>query len=119
MAGEFGNPQRPCADIERSKALLDTISRSARENAERGTADATEVEVGITDLRREVAQNLGMVCGQICGSQNRCMLESFGADDPLLKKASLSPPEQQELGAKRQYDELRALAEMSMGIFLG
>lgn len=119
MALEFGNPRQPCVDIERSKQLLDTISREARANAQRGIADPTEVEAGITELRDDVARNLGMACGQICGSQNRCMLQSFGADDPILNKTKLSLDEKKELRAKRQYDELRVLAEMSVGIFLG
>ncbi len=119
MPAEFGNPAHPCVDIEKSKALLDTISKSARENAALGTANPDEVEAGLTALRNDVVQNLGMVCSQICGPQNRCMMESFGSSDPLLKKATLNPDEQKELAAKRQYDELKALAEMSMGIFLG
>lgn len=119
MATEYGNPQQPCAGVENARALLDTISREARYNAEEGFADATQVEAGLAELRTDTVQRLGMACGQICGRQERCLLESFSVDDPLLKKAVVSPLEEKELAAKTQYEELKMLAKMGLELYLG
>lgn len=121
MPRQFGNPKQPCAGIERSRALINTISRDVRERVEQGEANAAAAETGLRDLRTEVAQTLGQACGELCGSQKRCMLESFGPGDPLLRKpvTELSDDDRKELDAKLMYDELKVLGEMSTGVFLG
>lgn len=100
MPEHLGDPAHPCANIARSKALIDTIAREARANAERGTADAAEVEAGLQELRADAAQRIGGACGDLCPKYGRCILDSFGSQDPLLQVAHPSPEQQRELGAK-------------------
>lgn len=119
MAAEYGNPAHPCAGIERSRELINIIAQNASQQVDRGLANKVEVETMINGLRRGTAQRLGQTCSKVCGPEQRCMLESSGLSDPLLKNAIQTPNDRLELGAKRHFNMLQMLAESSLGLFLG
>ena len=118
MTQQYGDPANPCAGVERSKRYLDLIAKNAREKVDEGQVDRAQAEKGLSEIREDTARVIGGACTSICAQQNRCMLESFGADDPLLRKADRTVLEDQELSAKVYLDNLSLTAERFAGIAL-
>jgi len=119
MTKYFGDPANPCAGIEKSKGYYEIIARNAREKVEKeGQVDTEQAEQGLTEIREDTARLIGSACSAICALQNRCMLDNFGAGDPLLKRTERTPLEEQELEAKIYLDYLSLTSERFAGIAL-
>jgi hypothetical protein len=119
MTGALGNPfENPCSHIVRTNQLLGTIEKHALENIELELADKAAVNNGLNKLINETKREIFDVCVDQCANLGRCILDSFGYDDPLLFKPALTPDEEKELNAKTQLDMLSLLAERAMGIAL-
>ena len=116
MATQYGNLGTPCEFMQRVEPLIEGIGEEVRLNIQNGVVDGEQAEADLFDLREEATRVLGGACTHICAQQNRCMLESFGPEDPLLKKLGLSEEEQEELLAKRHFDMITLLYERAKGI---
>lgn len=118
--GRLGNPTQPCDGIKRSKSMIETIEGEARANAKTDLTTINDVEEGLRELKADTVKNIGMTCSALCPKFGRCILESFGADDPLLRKPhdQLNEDQKRELEAKEHFDLLRALSQQALGISL-
>ncbi len=114
----LGDPSHPCRGIERSRNMINAISTEAEHRVNQGATTLEDVEAGITELRHDTTVRLGLTCSKLCPKLGRCLLDSFGNDDPLLRREpwELTHDESLELDAKRHYDMLTMLTKMSMGI---
>ena len=118
MSRNLGDPKHPCHGIQKSKRYLSTIESEARANADAGTAPVDDVERSLDELKKDTVDRLGRACGTLCPKYGRCILESFGPDDPLLRKpySTLSADQQREFDAKRHLDMLSILSKQALGI---